>query len=156
MKKLIGFLVLATAIIVVAGDVTTVTLDSTDKAAIISGVPGMTTGTIVTATLPADGFVQQVELISVYGAAQTCSVVVVTSTDFATQVPQVIYSNLTLTGSVLIRPMEQPHMVTGELIGATTNSYVPIFLAGDVLKAYFWASTGTNNCSVKVRVDTWR
>jgi hypothetical protein len=124
-----------------AGEANTLPLEWTDHAVTNSAL--IESGEVVTASIPIDGWVQSVELISGYGSVQTCAVAIVTATNYPGQAYVTVYSNLAVTSSVRVN-------VTNGLESSTT------FLAGDVLKMYLWKSTGNSNCTIRARIRFWR
>lgn len=156
MKKLISLIAgLFLVGVVLAGTVEVVPFNSDDAEVSVSVYPNMSTGTIVTTVGKVDGYVEMIDVISGAGAAQTCAVVIATVPDISGQVPQILYSNLTLSGNVTFYPRIVANTTAGGAVsGALTN--MPIFLAQETLKMYCWKSSSTNNATVKARVKTWR
>ena len=106
----------------------------------------------VTATVPVSGFLQDLEIISGYGTVQTCAVWIVVATNYATQVERTIYTNAAFTGSKFFSPRYPVQDSAGTDLWASTNQHERMFFSGDIIKAYFWESTGTNNCNLKIRL----
>lgn len=152
MKKLIALL----ACLIVAGvlraegpDV--VALDST-KASTWVTTNGWITATSSVVKGPCYGYVEQVELISGYAAAQTCAVLIVTATNSAVEDYQVIYSNLAVTVSDIVYPRIPYHTTAGGELGIATNEYGRMFLVGEYVKMYIWKATAASNCTLKAKV----
>lgn len=143
MRTLTSFLaVLLVSGSVIAGSVDVVPFDSTASASFVTtNVSGVKDA--VTLPLIYDGFVQMVDIVSGLGAGQTCAVVIATAPALTGQIPQIIYSNLALSGSAQYMPTN--------VVGNPS-----IFLAKDTLKMYTWKSSSTNGATVKALVKKWQ
>lgn len=159
MKKLSGILAgLVLPLALVAGEADQVVFDSTFGPLGKTSVPTngwFAAGMVLTSTVPISGYVKNVEIIT-SGNAQTCAVSLITFTNTGTQVAQTIFSNMTVSASAVYRPRVTVHDTSGAALMSNTNAFEEIFLVEERLQLNLWKSVLTNNCTIKVKVTTWR
>lgn len=158
MKKAISFITgLIIAGSAIAGSVDQVPLTTADSAtSVTTNFVSLNQGTIVTSGQK-DGYVESISLRCIQGlgvVTATSKVVIATVTNSYSPVSQILYSNLTFSGTDMVYPLTPRTLITSG--SAATNQWGRFLLSADKIRVYAWQCNTASNTEIKVSVNLWQ